>query len=392
MKGWRRSRHSRRVALTSERSFSNAINAFYGMARPSSAPETVVFGQPSRREHVMQIEVLGIDLGKNSCSIVGLDGMGAVVLRRRMRRESIIKQLAKLPPCMVGMEACCGAHHLGRILQAQGHQVRLMSPEYVRPYVKSQKNDDRDAEAIAEAATRPTMRFVDLKSQEQLDMQTLHRARDRLVGERTALINQLRAILLERGMTVAQGRRRLERRLTSADALDDLSARMRLLIEDMRAQWSELDRRIAQMDAELAEWARNEEAARRLMTIPGIGVLNATALIAAVGRAESFARGRDLAAWLGLVPRQVTTGGRPRLLGISKRGNKYLRKLLIHGARAALPRLLESPPPLGAWLRGLMARMHKNAAVVALANKLARMAWAVLRHDEPFRINVSVVS
>jgi len=340
----------------------------------------------------MQIEVLGIDLGKNSCSIVGLDGMGAVVLRRRMRRESIIKQLAKLPPCMVGMEACCGAHHLGRILQAQGHQVRLMSPEYVRPYVKSQKNDDRDAEAIAEAATRPTMRFVDLKSQEQLDMQTLHRARDRLVGERTALINQLRAILLERGMTVAQGRRRLERRLTSADALDDLSARMRLLIEDMRAQWSELDRRIAQMDAELAEWARNEEAARRLMTIPGIGVLNATALIAAVGRAESFARGRDLAAWLGLVPRQVTTGGRPRLLGISKRGNKYLRKLLIHGARAALPRLLESPTPLGAWLRGLMARMHKNAAVVALANKLARMAWAVLRHDEPFRINVSVVS
>jgi transposase len=340
----------------------------------------------------MHIEVLGIDLGKNSCSIVGLDGRGAVVLRRRMRRESVIKQLAKLNPCVVGMEACCGAHHLGRVLQAQGHQVRLMSPEYVRPYVKSQKNDDRDAEAIAEAATRPTMRFVDLKTQEQLDMQTLHRARDRLVGERTALINQLRAILLERGMTVAQGRRRLERHLTSADALDDLSDRMRLLIEDMRAQWSELDRRIAQMDAELAEWARNEEAARRLMTIPGIGVLNATALIAAVGRAESFARGRDLAAWLGLVPRQVTTGGRPRLLGISKRGNKYLRKLLIHGARAALPVLLQSPTSLGAWLRGLMARVHKNAAVVALANKLARMAWAVLRHDEPFRINASVVS
>jgi transposase len=340
----------------------------------------------------MQITVLGIDLGKNSCSIVGLDGGGAVVLRRRMRREGVIKLGAKLKRCVVGMEACCGAHHLGRVLRAQGHEVRLMSPEYVRPYVKSQKNDDRDAEAIAEAATRPTMRFVELKSEEQLDMQTLHRARDRLVGERTALINQLRAILLERGITVAQGRRRLERHLTGMDAQDDLSERIRLLIEDMRAQWRELDRRIAQFDAELAAWARNEEAARRLMTIPGIGVLNATALVAAIGRGESFARGRDLAAWLGLVPRQVTTGGRPRLLGISKRGNKYLRKLLIHGARAALPTLLESPTPLGAWLRGLTARMHKNAAVVALANKLARMAWAVLRHDDTFHIAASAVA
>jgi len=264
-----------------------------------------------------------------------------------------------------------------------------MSPEYVRPYVKSQKNDDRDAEAIAEAATRPTMRFVALKSEEQLDMQTLHRARDRLVGERTALINQLRAVLLERGITVAQGRRKLERHLAGLNGPENLSQRMRVLIEDMRLQWSELDRRIAELDKELAEWVRNEEAARRLMTIPGIGVLNATALIAAIGQGESFARGRDLAAWLGLVPRQVTTGGKPRLVGISKRGNKYLRKLLIHGARAALPTLLESPTPLGAWLRGLMTRMHKNAAVVALANKLARMAWAVLRHNETFRFAFS---
>ena len=333
----------------------------------------------------MQVAVLGIDLGKNSCSIVGLNDQGAVVLRRRMRREGVIRLAAKLKPCVLGMEACCGAHHLGRVLRAQGHDVRLMSPEYVRPYVKSQKNDDRDAEAIAEAATRPTMRFVKLKSEEQLDMQTLNRARDRSVGERTALINQLRAILLERGITVAQGRRKLERHLAGLDAQGDISQRMRDLIQDMRTQWSELDRRIVAFDKELAEWARNEEAARCLMTIPGIGVLNATALVAAIGRGESFARGRDLAAWLGLVPRQVTTGGRPRLLGISKRGNKYLRKLLIHGARAALPTLLESPTLLGAWLRGLAARMHKNAAVVALANKLARMAWAVLRHNERFR-------
>jgi transposase len=340
----------------------------------------------------MQIAVLGIDLGKNSCSIVGLDAGGAVVLRRRMRREGVINLAAKLNPCVVAMEACCGAHHLGRSLQMQGHEVRLMSPEYVRPYVKSQKNDDRDAEAIAEAATRPTMRFIQLKSEEQLDMQTLHRARDRLVGERTALINQLRAVLLERGITVAQGRRELERHLAGMAAQRGLSQRMRVLIEDMRAQWRDLDRRIAEIDKELAEWTRNEAAARRLMTIPGIGVLNATALIAAIGQGESFARGRDLAAWLGLVPRQVTTGGKPRLVGISKRGNKYLRKLLIHGARAALPTLLESPTSLGAWLRGLIARMHKNAAVVALANKLARMAWAVMRHGKTFSIAVSATA
>jgi transposase len=205
-------------------------------------------------------------------------------------------------------------------------------------------------------------------------------------GERTALINQLRAVLLERGITVAQGRRKLERHLAGLNGPEGLSQRMRVLIEDMRLQWSELDRRIAELDKELAEWVRNEEAARRLMTIP-VGVLNATALIAAIGQGESFARGRDLAAWLGLVPRQVTTGGKPRLVGISKRGNKYLRKLLIHGARAALPTLLESPTPLGAWLRGLMA-----AAVVALANKLARMAWAVLRHNETFRFAVSATT
>src|SRR5262249_50369162 len=196
---------------------------------------------------VMQIAVLGIDLGKNSCSISGLDVGGAVVLRRRMRREGIIKLAAKLKPCVVAMEACCGAHHLGRVLRAQGHEVRLMSPEYVRPYVKSQKNDDRDAEAIAEAATRPTMRFVELKSEEQLDMQTLHRARDRLVGERTALINQLRAVLLERGIIVTQGRRKLERQLTEMGTqVEALSQRMRMLIQDMRAQWYELDRRIAE--------------------------------------------------------------------------------------------------------------------------------------------------
>ena len=336
----------------------------------------------------MRIAVIGIDLGKNSCSLAALDDKGAVVRRRRLRPESIPSFTKDLAPCVVAMEACCGAHHLGRLLAAQGHQVRLMSPEYVRPYVKAHKNDDRDAEAIAEAATRPTMRFVELKAEAQLDMQTLHRARDRLIGERTALINQLRAILLERGITIPQGRRKLHRQLAALMGQEGglpLSPRMQSLVEDMRAQWAELDRRIEALDDEMVQNARSDEAARRLLSIPGIGALNATALIAAIGKAETFSRARDLAAWLGLVPRQVTTGGRPRLVGINKRGNSYLRRLLIHGARAALPGLAASESPLGTWLQGLLSRTHKNAAVVALANKLARIAWAVLRHGGRFR-------
>lgn len=330
----------------------------------------------------MEIAVLGIDLGKNSCSVVGLDGTGKVILRRRLQRESVIKFASGLAPCLMAMEACCGAHHLGHTLRGQGHQVRLMSPEYVRPYVKAQKNDDRDAEAIAEAATRPTMRFVELKDAEQLDMQSLHRVRDRLVGQRTALMNQLRAVLLERGIAFPKGRRNLERHLAAMLEGEDarLSPRMRQLVGDMRAEWREMDRRIEAFDDEFAAHARTDDTARRLATIPGIGVLNATALAAAVGSAATFARGRDLAAWLGLVPRQITTGGKPRLLGISKRGNKYLRKLLVHGARAALPSLSSSATSLGRWLRALLERAHKNTAIVALANKLARFVWAVLRH------------
>jgi transposase len=337
----------------------------------------------------MKIAVLGIDLGKNSCSLVGLDPSGAVVLRRRVKRETLIALAAKLSPCIVAMEACCGAHHLGRLFAVHGHDVRLMSPEYVRPYVKAQKNDDRDAEAIAEAATRPTMRFVALKSQDQLDMQTLHRSRDRLVGERTALINQLRAILLERGLVAPQGKGKLKQFLVvlmDEQGGASLSPRMVTLIADARAQWAELDRRIAVFDTEFVRWTKENEDARRLVTIPGVGATIASALMAAVGKAETFERGRDLAAWLGLVPRQYTTGGRPKLLGISKRGNTYLRKLLIHGARAALPYVSERDTPLGRWAKALLGRVHPNVAVVAYANKLARIAWAVLRRGEPFAV------
>ena len=335
----------------------------------------------------MKIAVLGIDLGKNVCSVVGLDSSGAVVLRRRVRRDTLIDLVAKLPSCIVGMEACCGAHHLGRLFAAQGHDVRLMSPEYVRPYVKAQKNDDRDAEGIAEAATRPTMRFVEMKTQDQLDMQTLHRSRERLVGERTALINQLRAVLLDRGIVVPQGKRKLEQYLVivmNEHGAKGLSARMRMLVADIRAQWQDLDRRIEEFDAEFVRWAKENEDARRLVTIPGVGVTISTALIAAVGKAETFEHGRDLAAWLGLVPRQSTTGGKPRL-----HGDQQARKQV--SAQAADPwstsgTALCRGKGHRTWPMGeeLLSRVHQNVAVVAFANKLARICWAVLRSGQKF--------
>ena len=331
------------------------------------------------------IAVLGIDLGKNSCSLAGLDASGAVILRRKMTRERLVAFAAELPSCVVAMEACCGAHFLGRAFAAQGHQVRLMSPEYVQPYVKAQKTDDRDAEAIAEAATRPTMRFVSLKTEAQLDLQALHRARERLVLARTALINQLRAVLLERGIILPKGRSVLMRRLDEigADGLAS-SSRTRELVKDLRDECAVLDRRIMAYDAEFAALTRDDVQARRLSGIPGIGVINATALLAAVGDGSAFARGRDLAAWLGLTPRQHSTGGKTKMLGISKRGNRYLRKQLIHGARAALPHLAAKSTRMGDWLRNMLARAHTNVVVVALAAKLARVIWAVLRHEKNF--------
>jgi transposase len=312
------------------------------------------------------IAVLGIDLGKNTCSLAGLDINGAIVLRRRMTREAVIAFAASLPTCIVAMEACCGAHFLGRTLAAQGHTIRLMSPEYVQPYVKAQKTDDRDAEAIAEAATRPTMRFVSLKSETQLDLQVLHRARERLVLARTSLINQLRAVLLERGIVLPKGRLVLMRRLREI-GMDELpvSGRTRRLIEDLCEEASALDERIRAYDEEFAD-------------------LTPTAARRAVGDASAFAKARDLAAWLGLTPRQHSTGGRTKMLGISKRGNRYLRKQLIHGARAAMPHLAAKPTRLGAWLKGLLVRAHPNVVVVALAAKLARIVWALLRQEQAF--------
>ena len=337
------------------------------------------------------IAVLGIDLGKNRCSLAGLDASGAVVLRRKMMREGVVAFTATLPSCLVAMEACCGAHFLGRALAAQGHVVRLMSPEYVQPYVKAQKTDDRDAEAIAEAATRPTMRFVSLKSEVQLDLQALHRARERLVLARTGLINQLRAVLLERGITIPKGRAMLMRRLREIglEALQ-VSPRTRRLLAELLEECAMLDRRIRAYDDEFASITQSDEQARRLSSIPGVGAINATALVAAVGDGSAFARGRDLAAWLGLSPRQHSTGGKTKILGISKRGNQYLRKQLIHGARAAMPHMAAKQTTIGVWLQQMLSRSHPNVVVVALAAKLARIVWAVLRHKTSFDQEVLV--
>ena len=262
-----------------------------------------------------------------------------------------------------------------------------MSPEYVRPYVKAQKNDDRDSEAIAEAATRPTMRFVELKSEEQLDMQILHRARDRLVTERTALANQIRAILLERGITIPQGRQKLESELPKVLEAHGLmlSDRIRTLLQELNEELQTLTRRITSFDKEFETFSKSNDACRRLSTIPGIGALNATAFVAAIDNAQTFGRGRDLAAWLGLVPRQMTTGGKPKLLGISKRGNSYLRRMLIHGARAAMPHIARLDTATGAWLRRLLAWANPNVVVVALAAKMARVIWAVLQRRTTYQ-------
>lgn len=337
----------------------------------------------------MEISVLGIDLGKTVCSVAGLDGAGAVIFRKRIQRFRLLDFLAKLPVCVVAMEACGGAHHIGRFCLEKGHEPRLMSPLYVRPYVKVHKNDDRDAEAIAEAATRPTMSFVAIKSEEQLDLQALHRLRERLVHNRTRLINQARGFLMERGVRIGSGRHVFQKALVElADhAEGDLSEGMLEMFEAMAVELSIINAQVADLDSEIKSVARKDEDMCRLMEIPGIGPTIATALVAAVGKGECFAKGRDLAAWLGLVPRQITTGGKAKLVGISKHGNGYLRKLFIHGARTVLHLVRDRSAPITKWVDGLKERAHPNVAAVAMANKLARIAWAVLTKGERYRAN-----
>ena len=330
---------------------------------------------------------VGIDLAKQVFHLTAVDAGGEVVERRRLRRSGLRSYLSELPRgSVVAMESCGGAHHWARFAERAGHRPVLLSPQFVKPYVKSNKNDVADADAIAEASQRPGMRFVGVKSVEQEHVQQVHRVRQSAVKQSTMLRNQLHALLLEYGIASPRGTGALLERLAGAleDGDNELTVDGRALLREMGEELRRLESRVAGFDVRIGALARRMPAAKRLMTIPGIGEKTATALAAAVGDASQFRNGREMAAWLGLVPRQHTTGGRPRLLGISKRGDRYLRTLLIHGARAALQRAPRHDDGRSRWAVGVKGRRGQNVAAVALANKNARTAWAVLRHGRDY--------
>ncbi len=343
--------------------------------------------EPTSNERV--VKVVGIDLAKRSFQVYGVDERGQRVISRTFSRTRLSEFMVNLPACTVAMEACGSAHYWARRFRTYGHEVRLIAPQFVKPFVKSNKNDAVDAEAICEAAQRPNMRFVAVKSIEQQDIQAIHRMRSLVVERRTAQVNQIRDLLLEYGIEIPQGRAAVSQRLPEIleDADNGLSecfcfrAELRGLADELR----HLDERVAHYDAQIETIAQRHPQAQALMTIPGLGAKGATALVAAVGEdPRLFKNGRGLAAWLGLVPRQHSTGGRERLLGISKRGDVYLRQLLIHGARAVLRWVGRKDDPTSRWAAGLKGRRHPNVAVVALANKIARIAYAVMTTGQPY--------
>jgi transposase len=317
------------------------------------------------------VATMGIDIGKNSFHVVGLDQRGAIVLRQKWSRGQIEARLANMPPCLIGMEACVGAHHLSRRLQLLGHDARLMPAKYVRPYAKGQKNDFRDA----------------TKTAEQLDLQALHRVRERLVSQRTGIINQIRAFLLERGVAVRQGLRFLRTELPGilATRSDVLSPRMVRVIADLAGDWHRLDERIEGLSTDIKALADQDPACKRLMSVPGIGPIISSAMVAAIGNGAAFSKGRDFGAWLGLVPRQMSTGDRTILGKISKHGNRYLRVLFVQAAWVVLvkPKTWERHG-LKSWIDAAKKRLHPNVLAIALANKLARIAWAVLNKEHNF--------
>jgi transposase len=335
----------------------------------------------------MHITSVGIDLGKTTFHLVALDEHGKVVERKKYTRKQLLAYTANLQSSLVGIEACGGSHFLGKALRDQAHEVRLIPAQFVKPFRKSNKNDFLDAEAIAEAVARQNMRFVPIKTDEQLDLQAMHRVRDRLVHRRTALINQVRGFLLERGITIAKGPAHLRKHMPAIleDADQNLTPRMRNLLAQIWQEWKQLELDIESISDEIERISTEDEACQRLRQIPGVGPLVSTAMVAAIGNGAAFRKGREFAAWLGLVPRQYSTGGKTTLYGISKRGNIYLRRMFIHGARAVLLRVKYDTAGLGQWVHQLEARAPRNKVIVAIANKLARIAWSVLFRGEDYR-------
>jgi len=337
----------------------------------------------------MKLRRVGVDLAKNLFQVHGVDHNDKPVWRRRLSRKKWLKVLLETvePGCEIGMEACSGAHHWARQLQAQGFSVKLIAPQFVKPYVKSNKNDANDAEAICEAMSRPSMRFVVVKSVEQQDVQAVHRIRAELLGQRKAKANQIRGLAGEYGLTAPLQLCHLRRAIPGwlEDADNGLSERFRRLLNGLWRDLRGLDERVAELDEEINVIAAEEPAAQRLQQLRGIGPITATALVAAVGDGTQFVNGRQLSAALGLTPRQYSSGGKQRLLGISKRGDSYLRTLLIHGARSVIRTAQHKEDHLSRWATALAARSHPNVAAAALANKTARIAWAMLRNGTDYQ-------
>ena len=338
---------------------------------------------------------IGIDIGKEVFHLVGFDGDGKIALRRKIKRLALVKEFEKLPSCIVGMEACLSAHFVSRTLHKLGFEPRIIPAKYTRPFVKGQKNDFNDAEAIAEAALRPNLKVVREKTQDQLDLQALHRVRSRLVSRRTATINQIRAFLIEQGITVRTGARSLRNSLFAIleNRADEISPRMEAIIVGLYEDWLWLDERIESTSEEIEMISKCDADCQRLMSVPGVGPIISTAVVAAIGTGEAFDRGRDFDAWLGLVPRQFSTGGKTTLGRISKRGSRYLRTLFVQAAHIILMRPHNWKKfSFGPWLEQASKRMHKNKLAAALANKLARIAWSVLRNGKAFYTNRSEVT
>ena len=335
----------------------------------------------------MTIHTLGVDIAKNVFQLHGVNAAGRVVLRRRVMRDSLLQVMAQIEPCIVAVEACTGAFYWQRQFERFGHTVRIISPQYVKPFVLRQKNDGNDAEAICTAARQPHMRFVPKKSVEQQDIQALHRARQRMVNHRTALVSQIRGLLLDRGIAIGLSITRARRAIPEilSDPKKELTDLARETIGELYDLLRDLDRRIKSFDQKIERVFRASEACQRIARIKGVGPKTATAVIAAIGDGAEFRNGRHLAAWLGLVPRQHSSGDRRVLMGISKRGSQHLRALLVHGARSVVRTAPGKREGINAWVNELRERRGFNRATVAVANKTARIIWAVLRSGEPYR-------